>query len=313
MGATPFGYGRCGWARFMLVFWSFPMVRSFHGPRSKSHRALTHLGVLTVLVSSCIVQVSAQGLRTAPRATPHHSRSTPGLHSSPNAPGGSDKAIRGVLPGSTAPGFATSDQWARRPEPAEDDSSRFAMALATDPFPFVIGVGDSYASSAGSGFRHAGTLGLRPRLAGGLDAFSVARIRVALQNEQAFFPPSIFPRILGEGANASGRSSSTLFSLATLSGIMRGDFYLPLGSPARGLRFDYDDDPRPSIKMARISGAATAMFTSSGSLLRNGMTLSAGALLGVRSTDFPAGRGLHGMASAAEKSTVPSLALRLSF
>ncbi|HTX77992.1 MAG TPA: hypothetical protein VMD29_17410, partial [Terracidiphilus sp.] len=197
-----------------------------------------------------------------------------------------------MLPGSTAPGFATSDQWARRAEPAEDDSSRLAMALATDPFPFVIGVGDSYASSAGSGFRHAGTFGLRPR-AGGLDAFSAAHIWEALQNEQAFFPPSIFPRILGAGASANGRSSSTLFSLATLNGIMRGDFYLPFGSSVRGLRFDYDDDPQPSIKTAGIRGAATAMFTSSSTLLRNGMTLSAGALLGVRSTDFPAGRGLH--------------------
>lgn len=291
------------------------MIRSSHPPRSKAHRMLKHLGVLTVLVPGCMVQqVSAQGSRMAAPAAQHHFRTASGSRSS-TAPAGHARALRAELSGTSAFGIAPFGLRARSSDPVEVDFREFsrpAMALAMDPFPLRIGFGDSSVPSDGIGFKDAGTFDWGSHPAGGLDAFNALRIRAAMQNEEIFFPlPSIFTRGLGGSANL--RISSTLVSQATLSGMLRGDFCLPFGSSRMGLRFDYNDHVRLGAKMAGLSGHATAMFTDSSSLLRNGMTFSTSELFGVRSTALSTGGGLRRMTLAAEKSTVPSLSLTVSF
>ena len=166
-----------------------------------------------------------------------------------------------------------------------------------------IGAGEVSASpGAVAMFR----LGSKP--AGGFDAFRSAPIRSAWKSEESDLPlaPAL-KRVLGESANE--RSLPTLFSLATLNRSMRRDLYLPLGPCLGGLRFDFEDNPRPGSKPPGMSsGSASAMFTSS--TLRNGVTFSAGAMFGARPTLFPPA-GSHGL--AAQRGAVPSLALKFSF
>lgn len=285
------------------------MIRSSHVPRSKTHRVLKHLGVLAALVPGCMVQqLSAQGSLTAPLAIHARSRSASGPRSSTAA--GYSGAARVALPGSTAFGIAPFGLRTQTQDPIEGVLARPTVEPATDPFPSGNEFGDPSPWPTGNVFRDADSFDSSLQPADGFDAFSPARIRADRRNEESLFPlPPILTR--GLGGSANGRSASSLFSLAALGRMMHGGLHVPLGSS--GLRFDYEDNVRPGPKMAGGSrgGFASAMFTST--VLRNGMTLSAGALFGARSTLFPAGGGIRSLTSAAQKGSVPSLALRMSF
>ncbi len=288
----------------MLVSWSFPMIRSSQAPRSRTHRVLV---VVAVFVSGCMVQqLSPQDSRTARATIRFHSRTIPGPRFS-TAPADSAGVLRAALPEPAVFGVApyttqTLDSM---------ESIRARAATVWKPDLNMSGLGYSPEPLAGIGFGQAGTFYFGVEQAGEVDAFDPAGIRAARQGLQPFFPlPPLFARGLGGSANM--RPSSNLFSLATLNRMLHGDFYLPFRPSAGGLRFDFDDNMRPGPRTSRLGfGSASAMFTSA--LMPNGMTFSAGALFGVRSTAFSAGGGLGSIASAPEKNTVPSLGMRLSF
>ncbi|HEY2860743.1 MAG TPA: hypothetical protein VGJ21_20165 [Terracidiphilus sp.] len=276
------------------------MIRSSSAVRSRAYRALKHLGILTVFVLGALVHdLPAQKQLTAPSGTPLYPRAAFG-------PGEAATFVSLVrtpesgLAGSGAFRSAPSGFEKRAPYLVEASLVHRNIQLAASPL--NVGPGDVFGASIG--LFHIG-----PQLRGGVDAFRSAPIRAAWRSEESLCSlPSIFARSL---ADASGGSYKALFSLATLHHMMGGDLYLPFGSSVGGLRFDYDDNVKPGVKTAsHSSGSATAMFTSS--ILRNGMTLSAGALFGGRPTLFPPA-GEFRLPAAAQKSASPSLALKVSF
>jgi hypothetical protein len=252
-----------------------------------------HLAAPAVLVFGCTVQqISSQGARATQAATQLHARRSPVTRFSA-APAGSASFLLAALPGSAPFGVAPFGMQAETLDRMGSDLA-FTMARTADPF---------------LGFEHAGTFApVLPRT-GALDTLGSASAGAARGSRGVLFPlPSIFP--LGRVGRANARPGSSLFSVATLDRMMGGDLYLPVNSSVGGLRFDYEDNARPGARMAGFSrGSASAMFASP--FLRKGMTLSAGALFGMRSTASPG--GFRGMAPGMPKSTVPSWGLRLSF
>jgi hypothetical protein len=89
----------------------------------------------------------------------------------------------------------------------------------------------------------------------------------------------------------------------------RGNLNLPFSSPANGLRFEYEDGVGRAPSLADLNRSfASAMFTSP--FLRKGMSFSAGAQIGSHPSPFA---GVNGYRGTADKGSVPSVAMKLSF